>query len=335
MRTVIDNYDYIPQEIQPAELLAEYQRLVQRDLANLIARNPTVRVAACPACGASASRRAFARYGLDYSECVECGSLWVPDRLSPETVRSFYRDSEAERFWQERLARVTAAARIERIVKPRLEWMMDTIQEHRPKSRSLADVGTQLEAFAQSLSGLESFERVLAIEPLARTLPAQIEVVDQPLETLGITAAFDVVTLFDVLDRTSDVEALIDAVRRVLQPGGLVFITGMLASGFDIQTLWDRAEAIFPPDRLNVFSVKGLSALLARHDFEVLEFSTPGAFDVKSVARALERDPNLPLPRFVSVLLRHCGEDERQRFQSYLQSALLSSFGRVAARKRV
>jgi hypothetical protein len=83
-----------------------------------------------------------------------------------------------------------------------------------------------------------------------------------------------------------------------------------------------------------VFSATGLQALLARHGFEILEFSTPGAFDLKTVARAAEASPGLTLPRFVSTLLRHRGEDERLAFQHFLQSALLSSFGRVAARKR-
>jgi SAM-dependent methyltransferase len=334
VRTVIDNPDFLPQDVRPAELLAQYKALVERDVGALFLRHATMRVASCPGCGAAAAKPAFARYGLKYLECDACGTLWIGDRPSSEVVRSFYRNSEAERFWQTHLARVTAEARIARIVKPRLEWMLDSIQEHRPRARAIADVGTQLDVFAEHLAALDRFARMTVVEPIAQLVAGRLEVIEESLDTAGLVDAFDVVALFDVLDRTSDVEALMGAAHRALEPGGLVFITGILASGFDVQVLWDRAEMIFPPDRLNAFSATGLEALIARHGFDILEFSTPGAFDLKTVARALDADPALPVPRFVSTLLRRRGEDEHLRFQNFLQSALLSSFARVLARKR-
>lgn len=333
MRTIFDQAGYLPQEVRPAELLAEYQQLVARDLKALSSREPLTEQAKCPGCGSSQSRPAFSRFGCDYVECTSCATLWVRKRPSASVVREFYKNSEAERFWQERLAPATVSARASRIVAPRIDWMTDSIQEYHPRARVIADVSTQLAIFADRFAGMKGFDRRIVIEPLASISVPGLEVVDRPIEELDHANTLDIVSLFDVADRSSDVEAVIGAVHRALGSGGLVFLTGILSTGFDIQTLWDRAATIFPPDRLNVFSVAGLTQLLERRGFEILEFSTPGAFDVKSVERACKNDPDIVLPRFVETLLRR-GEDDHLRFQNFLQAALLSSFGRVVARKR-
>ncbi len=332
MRTVVDQADFLPQEIRPAELLAEYETLVARDLKNMSNRGMLIELTACPACGSSAARPAFSRHDFKYVECGDCGTLWVCNRPSSELVRSFYRDSTAGHFWQERLAPATAAARAARIVRPRIEWMTDSLQEYHPHGKAISDVGTQLAIFAAQFGKLHGFPRKMIIAPLAAISSPGVEVIETPLEMLGLKDELDAVSLFDTLDRSSNVPALIDSVHSALVPGGLLFLTGILSSGFDIQTLWDKSATIFPPDRLNVFSATGLQELLQRHNFKILEFSTPGAFDLNMVARAHELDRSIVLPRFVETLLRH-GEEDKLRFQSYLQSALLSSFGRVLAQK--
>lgn len=333
MRTVIDNRDFLAEDIRPDALLAEYKALVERDVAAM-APQAGATMPLCPGCGADSATPAFSRYGFDYAECSACGTLWIVRRPPSAAIRAFYRTSDAERFWQTRLAEATADARASHIVAPRIDWMIDSIQEHRPDSAVVADVGTQLDVFASRLATLDRFQRRLIVDPVATVTASGVEVLDQPFESVGFDGVLDVASLYDVLDRTADPAELLTAVFRALKPGGLLFATGILASGFDIQTLWEKAETVFPPDRLNVFSVTGLQALLARHDFEILELSTPGAFDLKAVARAAEADPTLTLPRFVRTLLRHRDTAERQQFQAFLQSTLLSSFGRVLARKK-
>ncbi len=334
MRTIVETVDYLPQDIRPADLMAEYKRLVARDVAELVVPAADVTVDACPGCGSTASEPAFERFGLGYADCSACGTLWVARRPPAAVLRAFYRDSEAERFWQSRLARATSSQRVHRIIEPRIDWLVDSVQEYRPDAAVMADVSTHLEVFAEHLARLQRFRRRLLIDPIAEVAADGLEIIAQPLETLGLEAELDAITLFDVLDHSSDADAVLAAAHRALKPGGLCFLTGILSSGFDIQVLWDRADTILPPDRLTMFSATGLQALLDRHGFETLEFSTPGAFDLKAVARAADADPALPLPRFVRTLLTRRDAVDHQRFQGFLQSALLSSFGRVLVRRK-
>lgn len=334
MRAIIDHADFQAQSIRPDALLTRYRALVEADVNRYLAPAVQRGQAGCPACGSANSESAFARFGLDYRHCLDCGSLWVAPRPDEAALRRYYRESEAERFWQAELARATGPARIAKVVEPRLDWIADSVAQHRPGAKVIADVGTHLEVFAERFAALEPFTRHLAVDPLA-SLPGVpgLEVIDAPLADAGLDASLDAVTLLDVADRTSDPDALFAAVRHALAPGGLVFVTGILASGFDIQVLWGDAETVFPPDRLNLFSVTGLESLLKRQGLEVIEFSTPGAFDLRSVAAARASRPDLELPRFVETLLARRGKAEQAQFQTFLQASLLSSFGRIVARR--
>ena len=118
-----------------------------------------------------------------------------------------------------------------------------------------------------------------------------------------------------------------------MTPDGLVLGTATLISGFDLQVLWDRSETIYPPERLNLLSVEGLTMLFERHGFEMLEFSTPGAFDVEIVQRAIQAEPARSWPRFIRYLLEQRDEEARGALQRYLQEFRLSSFGRFVLRR--
>jgi hypothetical protein len=98
--------------------------------------------------------------------------------------------------------------------------------------------------------------------------------------------------------------------------------------------LWDKAESIFPPDRLNVFSVEGLRTLFERWNFECLEFSTPGLLDVEIVEKAMARNPAVSVTRFTEYLLTNRDRETKMNFQQFLQKNLLSSYGRILLRKK-
>ncbi len=163
---------------------------------------------------------------------------------------------------------------------------------------------------------------------------SRIKILQAPLEGTALDGEVDVVTIFEVADRTANVDELFGKIYRLLRENGLCFMTDILISGFDLQSLWDKAENIFPPDRLNVFSVEGLKVLFDRHHFDCLEFSTPGILDLEIVEKTIENDPEIKVPRFTEYLLRNRSEDTKKSFQEFLQQNLLSSYGRILLQKK-
>jgi hypothetical protein len=119
----------------------------------------------------------------------------------------------------------------------------------------------------------------------------------------------------------------------VLAPGGWLILTTLTSSGFDIQTLWERSNAVAPPQHLNFLSIEGMRLLMEGAGLEIVELSTPGHLDVDIVENAFKRDPMIPIPRFLKYLFSSRDTVVRAQFQAFLRSALLSSHVRVVARR--
>jgi hypothetical protein len=142
----------------------------------------------------------------------------------------------------------------------------------------------------------------------------------------------DAAVLLESLDRIDDPAALLRGVAQRLNPGGLVFVTALAASGFDMAVLGLRNLYVYPPDRANCFTLQELSALVTGSGFALLEASTPGVLDVEVVRAHAHRDPGLPLSTFERQLIDADGET-RAALQALLQQRGLSSFARLVARR--
>jgi SAM-dependent methyltransferase len=142
----------------------------------------------------------------------------------------------------------------------------------------------------------------------------------------------DVAVAFDVLDRCADPRAVVASVHRALRPGGLLFVVAPSISGFDLQVMWERSRTITPPDRINLFSLRGFRELFAS-GWMIREISTPGMFDAETVRRAILSDPRGDWPRALRAILVDSGPEVLADFQEFLQRHRLSSFGRLMLQK--
>ena len=333
---IFDEFNEI--DLKPSDLLHKYIQLTERDAASLLAKDPSLKECACPGCRGKDVRTAFLRFGLRYVECTRCRTLFVSPRPDDDVLEHYYRHSAARTFWREELSKMTRNKRREKIIKPRFEWISDTTREYLPGGSNLVDINTDQYGYIEAMAETKLFRKKSLFNPYLplddKTLQGQIDIARGPFKEALLDGTADVVTAFEVADRTSDIETLFEKIHRLLKEDGLCFMTDILISGFDLQTLWDKAENIFPPDRLNVFSVEGFKALFDRHRFECLEFSTPGILDVEIVKKAMELGPHLQVPRFTEYLLRNRDVATRQNFQEFLQQNLLSSYGRIVLRKK-
>ena len=293
----------------------------------------------CPGCCSDKSRLAFRKFDLEYHECDRCKSIYVSPRPSESDLIDFYRNSPTAIFWREQIFPKTSAARKDKIFRPQVRWLLDVIDRYRPTAQNGIILGYHSELLIEEL--LDQEKELFDITVTAPTADIEFEgrsypgiaIQPKPIEELSSFAPVDVFLAFDILDRCAIPEDLFAAVCDALSPGGLVLANTTLGSGFDLQILWDRSDSIYPPDRLNLFSVEGVMALVERHGFEVIEFSTPGRFDVDIVKRAIENDPNGDWDRFVRYLVENRDERAMKAFQDYLQAYRLSSFGRLVLRK--
>lgn len=339
MKTIVLESDLLELEIKPETLLDEYRRLVARDVRAHFVEPGRLTAAACPGCRSQPGTFAFEKFGLQYFECPACGTVYISPRPPEEAIVDFYRNSKSAQFWREQILPGTRDVRRKKIYRPQARWLLDAVDRYRPGASLGLILGYHNNLLVEELIRQEKdLFQMIVTNPLADIEYSGSEYAAVSLEPLPLDSLFpfdpvDLVLAFDVLDRCADPGALFVAAYHILAPGGIMLASTSLSSGFDTQVLWERSASIYPPDRLNLFSVEGLTALFERHGFEALEFSTPGRFDVEIVQRAIGEHPEGEWPRFIRYLVSNRDQEALNAFQGFLQAYRLSSFARLVLRK--
>ena len=334
MRTVVFDRDMIEISIKPTALLDEYRKLLAEDSRELL--KGALTNIPCPGCLGKEREQAFNKEGYTYWRCLNCESIYVSPRPGQEDLDRFYRQGRASQYWRERILQETIDVRRRKIIRPRARWVLDALDKYLPFARNGVAVGYHNQLLISELKLLEhELFPLKVISPIADEEFSELKLDGITIHTGPIDEALgeddtDVFMFFDSIDRMADPDTLFQIAARRLVSKGLVLGNAVLASGFDIQNLWERAPSVYPPERLNLFSVEGLEALFERHDFRTMEFSTPGTFDVEIVRRYVQDHPELEWPRFMRYLVHHRDDNAMHQLQNYLQQHLLSSFGRFA-----
>ena len=261
--------------------------------------------------------------GFEYLGCPESGSFFLADLpVSAEWARLLSLVSRHRQSNKTFHADV-AQTRAEHVYSPKLEWIQSALRMQGLERPSLLEVVTPPSAITPLLSSCGAFSDVTTVNEMELVMAQS---------AAGCERAGAAV-LFESLDRVDDPVALLAAVRDRLGSGGVIFVTALVSTGFDVAVLGLNNMYLYPPDRTNCFSLQGLEELLRRAGFTLLEVSTPGVLDVEIVRTHLQHDPSLPLSGFDRKLL---GADQQtlEAFQTFLQQNRMSSFARIVGRRR-
>lgn len=273
--------------------------------------------------------------GFEYLRCMETGSIFLAQlptsadwgRLLGEVCR--YRRSPGT------LHSDIAQSRSDNIYLPKLEWVQSTLRLQDVREPRLMEVVTPPSDFTSLLQSSGLFTEILTVDEMDLVMAAtsgQSLERKQPHSSDGENLV-DVAVLLESLDRVDDPTALLRAVAQRLASGGLVFVTALVCSGFDMTVLGLRNLYLYPPDRANCFSLRGLERLLKESGFTLLEVSTPGVLDLEIVQAHLRHDPSIPLSTFERELLAAQAETHAA-FQEFLQQHKMSSFARIVGKKQ-
>ena len=338
MRTIVSVQEISEFDIRPASVVVQWRALVEAEITRRwVDRSGWIHVD-WPTCSLEDAIFAFDRYGIAYVECPACGSLYAPFRPSEDELWAWYRESTPSHFWREKILPASEEARCDKITRPRADWVLDGIAEYVPSARRLVDVSPH----GSALVALLTAENSGLVDVIAAGMTADLEAFSnsrvqvQPTRVSDLPnhGPADVIVAVDALDRAADLGALVEAFEKVLAPGGVVFATAPVASGFEVQMLWERSPTVIPPDKLNLPTIEGLQQIFAAPVWELLELSTPGMFDVEVVRRAIKAEPDADWPRVVRALVERASDMGRMALVEHLQSQRLTSFARLVAKRR-
>ncbi len=314
-------------DIRPQNLLEQYVALSAQDAGRCFGDEQRYDLP-CVACGAEGAEPQFEKSGFAYARCCQCGTLYQTPRPPIEAFEAFYRDSESSRYWAEVFFPAVAEARREKIFRPRVERLHRWCADQGVPVRRLIDVGAGYGIFLDEWRRIDPAVDMIAVEPSAH-MAAEcrgkgLRVMEDVAENvIGLDGQADLVTCFEVLEHVHDPLSFVMTLKRLVRPGGVLFVSTPCIDGFDLQVLWDRSTQISPPHHINFLSVRGFEALFARAGLDNVEVATPGQLDVDIVRNAVSNESGLlRTQRFLGSLLK---DETANDFQAFLARNRLSS----------
>jgi 2-polyprenyl-3-methyl-5-hydroxy-6-metoxy-1,4-benzoquinol methylase/ribosomal protein S27E len=310
----------------------------ERDLKNLLSyRHQFVHVN-CPACDVDNSIPAFTKDTLAFVKCQECETVYMTPRPTPSILSRFYAESENYSYWNKYVFPDSEASRRKNICRPRVKRILELTRRLSSPKDLLVEIGAGFGTFCQEAHETGEFSRVIAVEPsrdLANTCRAKgLEVIEKTVEDIRDSLfKASIVVSFEVIEHLYDPGKFVECCNECLQIGGLLVLTCPNIKGFDVQTLGILSDTI-DKEHLNYFHPASIARLVERHNFEVIETSTPGQLDAELVRKkVLNGDLCLGNQHFLRQVLIDEWDSVGQAFQTFLADNALSSHLWLVARK--
>ncbi len=246
----------------------------------------------CYLCGSSDRERRFEQDGISLYRCNACGFVYASPQLTDEGLEAIYQDT----YWQSDRAKdygYTDYLRDRALYRRTFEKRIKVLTAHRSSGR-LLDVGCAAGFFLDVARdvGFETHGIDVAVPMLAHardTLGLE-NIREGTLESAGYPdGAFDVVTMWDVIEHLRDPLTVLREVRRVLADDGLfVLETQNVKSLFARMTgrRWHHYKML---EHLYHFDPRTLTTLLDRAGFEVVRWTSRRAGKYVSMAFIHER----------------------------------------------
>lgn len=274
----------------------------------------------CPICGKEQGEFFYSKWGIDYLCCTDCRSIYA--NVDIETAEKYQESEDLLCLRRDDSYQEDANLGREEMWRDLIEWMEMRVFRfiHQNRNLSIVDFGNRYMGFISLIKQSEMCEQYDLRESIIRA--------DEKTITDG---SADLVLYFDQMQKETNPVERVQKIYDTLNVGGLLILGTRAGSGFDILTLKEHNEKIFPYEHITLPSVKGLTALLQRNGFKVLEITTPGVMDVRYVTESLDRLDDRE--GFVKYLLEESDKGILQEFQRFLQKGCLSSFVRVVAQK--
>lgn len=328
-------------EIRPISLLNEYLRLSAADVQHFFPDAAAFVARTCPGCGSDAKDVAFEKGLFILKRCTDCATLYVDPAPPPILLQAFYEDSASQRYWGDVFFPAVAEARRKKIFRPRIERISALIAEQVHTPGCVIDVGAGTGIFLEECRNAGWPGPLLAVEP-SSNLAASCR--DKGFKTFQGVASeastdpawqgrADLVVSFEVIEHVLSVDGFVSELAQLTRPGGLILMTGLCGTGFDILTLGAQSKAVSPPHHLNFLSLGGVKSLLNRCGLELVALQTPGQLDLDIVRNTLAEAEETPTDPFLRYLVEKSSPETQAAFQAFLAENCLSSHLWIVARK--
>jgi len=322
-------------EIRNSRVHDKYLDLVRQDAESLLRHNDHFMQTNCPICLSEDLIDEFIKFGFGYQTCSSCHTLFVNPRPSLELLEDFYAHSESSRFWITEFFLPMVEPRRTKIFHPRAQQIVNLLSLR--QGGSVGDVGAGYGIFLEELRILRPDLKLVSIEPSPEMAEIcrskEFQVLEGVVENVrGFDGEFDLLCSFELFEHLHSPVEMVNAVFRLLRPGGVFYMTTLNGLGFDVLWQWEKSKSIFPPHHLNFSNPKALSDLFIRQGFEVLVADTPGCLDWDIMEGGILAE-RVDGGRFWNHFAQRGDSVAKEQLQQWISTNNMSSHMRMIVRK--
>lgn len=330
--------DFKEDDIRDKNMRLEARELYRKDQERILSHSKDFVEVNCPACDQSEKRDAWKRDGFTYKECCHCGTIYVSPRPTKNMLAEHYATSLSEKYWAKNIYPKSELARLNHLIRPRVERILEILDKHNLKPKKLMDIGAGYCTFVSEAVSQNMVSEAIAIEPnfdaSQRIEDSRITVINDVLENVNMVDV-DIITCFELIEHVFSPLDLISNLHKNVTSQGILVITTPNIQGFDLLTLRDKSDNTTAPDHINYFNIESLTSLLKKGGFRIVEVLTPGKLDAELVRnKALDGVVDLSNQYFLKRILVDEWDRFGDIFQEFLSVNKMSSHLWVVAQKK-
>ena len=317
-------YEYLDstvreKKIHPNEIFINEKELAKRFIQT---QNFSLPLERCSFCGEKTKEFLFDKWGVTYAFCPQDWSLGLNALPEEKHVTAYFCGSPLAEFRSSKEYQETVAKERHYVWESLIEWIEGRVDRYLGnETYKVADWGSKFVGWTKALQAAKFVSNFDVINPLPPIL-----------QSSEIDDNFDIICLIDVLQRQTNPYQFLSDVGKKLSNGGILVLTCRSGSGFDILTLRENSETVFPLDHISLPSPEGLKILLRKAGYNILELTTPGMLDVSYVQESIQYISKEQY--FQRYLFSQADEQTLERLQGFLQQNNLSSHIRCVAQKK-
>ena len=232
----------------------------------------------CPACGSRRSAWAFVVNGFPHVRCRDCGTVLVSPLPSPAVIEATYLDPEyhGDVAASEERMRAEARARARVLAERGCRRVLEVGCGAGFFVEALLELGIEAEGVDPGPQAQRAAARGLPIHPIW-------------LQDHQPRAPYDGVAMFELLEHLPEPVEVLHWCRRWMHPGATLALSTPSASGLPARLLGRRFPMLCPPNHLELFTRRGLTALLERGGFRPFRWTSFSNLDHAALQRSFQR----------------------------------------------
>jgi len=317
-------YEFIDTAIREEDIHPDFIFGKERDLAMafVVDLKLSQEIQPCLACGTPREEILFEKWGFQYAICPNTWSLSLTTLPEKQKIQNYFYLSDLSRFRASSDYQNVVSKKRKDLWERQLGWIEGRISRYLGNEKyTVIDWGGKFVGWIEFLD-TASFVEQLFIQDSLPPINNETEKNDP----------VDIICLIDALQRETNPHNLLQRIADKLKPGGLLIASCRAGSGFDIVTLRENSESVFPLDHIFLPSPQGMQLLVEQAGFEVMELTTPGLMDMKYIQNAHDK---IPIDQyFLRYIMKNGDELLLERMQGFLQRNNLSSHLRCVARRK-